>query len=134
MAIDFGKKRCGIAVTDILQIIATPLTTVDTVSIITFIEKYINENKVDCIVVGQPTRMSGELSEVEVDIVAFIEKLEKLPNCPKIERVNEAFTSKLAMQSMVAMQVKKKQRQDKSQLDKTSAAIILQDYMQFKGI
>lgn len=134
LAIDFGKKRCGIAVTDILQIIATPLTTVDTPVIYTFLEKYLLENQVDCIIVGQPTRMSGEFSEIESDILAFIEKIKLLKNCPKIERINEAYTSKLAMQSMHTMQLKKKQRQDKRQLDKTSATIILQDYMQFKGI
>lgn len=133
LAIDYGKKRCGIAVTDILQIIATPLTTVDTITVYSFLEKYFSENKVDCVVIGQPTRMSGEFSEIEADILAFIEKIKLMPNCPKIERINEAYTSKLAMQSMHTMQVKKKQRQDKAQLDKTSATIILQDYMQFKG-
>ncbi|MFT5724199.1 MAG: putative Holliday junction resolvase [Bacteroidia bacterium] len=130
IAIDFGMKRVGIASTDPLQIIASPMTTVTNKESVQFITDYCTREDVEIIVVGQPFRMSGELSGIEVEIVKFIDKLkEKLPSMP-IARVDERYTSKMAMQALIASGVKKKQRRDKSLLDSTSASLILQDYLE----
>jgi putative holliday junction resolvase len=132
IAIDFGMKRVGIASTDPLQLIASPMTTVANKESIAFISDYCSKEEVETIVVGQPTRASGELSGIETEILKFIVKLkEKLPNMP-IERWDERYTSKMAMQALIASGVKKKQRRDKSLLDSTSAGLILQDYLENK--
>ncbi len=129
LAVDYGKRRVGLAVTDPLQIIASPLTTVGEKEAITYLADYCTKEQVEVIVVGQPRRMSGELSEVEQDIVEFIAKLrEKLP-AMRIDRFDERFTSKIAAQSLIDSGVKKKKRRDKSLLDSTSASLILQDYL-----
>ncbi len=129
IAIDFGKRRVGLATTDPLQIIASPLTTVENKIAVDFIVDYCSKEDVETIVVGQPFRMSGELSDVEVDILKFIAKLQaKLPNMP-FARCDERFTSKMAMQALIDSGVKKMKRRDKSLLDSTSASIILQDYL-----
>lgn len=132
IAIDFGMKRVGIASTDPLQIIASPLTTVANKDAVSFIVNYCSREAVETIVVGQPFRMSGELSGVEKEIVKFIDKLqEKLPDM-HFDRCDERYTSKMAMQALIASGVKKKQRRDKSLLDSTSAGLILQDYLENK--
>jgi putative Holliday junction resolvase len=129
LAIDYGKRRVGLAVTDPLQIIASPLTTVEEKESIAYLVDYCSKEEVDAIVVGQPRRMSGELSDVEQDILAFIDKLkEKLP-AMQIDRFDERFTSKIAAKSLIDSGVKKKKRRDKSLLDSTSASLILQDYL-----
>lgn len=129
LAIDYGLKRVGLAVTDPMQIIASPLKTVQESEAIDFLTTYCNTETVDTIVVGQPRRMSGELSDVETSILKFIEKLnEKLPEM-NIQRYDERFTSKLAANALIESGVKKKQRRDKSLLDSTSASLILQDYL-----
>lgn len=130
LAIDFGMKRVGIASTDPLQIIASPLTTVLNKEAVEFITAYCGKEEVETIVVGQPFRMSGELSDIEKEILLFIDKLkEKLPNM-HFARVDERYTSKMAMQALIDSGVKKKQRRDKSLLDSTSASLILQDYLE----
>ena len=130
IAIDFGMKRVGIASTDPLQIIASPLTTVSNKEAVEFITNYCTKEEVETIVVGQPFRMSGELSGIEVEILKFIKQVqEKLPLIP-IARCDERYTSKMAMQALIASGVKKKQRRDKSLLDSTSAGLILQDYLE----
>ncbi len=130
IAIDFGMKRVGIASTDPLQIIASPLTTVPNKEAVDFIFNFCSKEDVDTIVVGQPFRMSGELSDVEKEILKFIQELnKKLPNMP-IKRCDERYTSKMAMQALIDSGVKKKKRRDKSLLDSTSASLILQDYLQ----
>ncbi len=130
IAIDFGMRRVGIASTDPLQIIASPLTTVSNKEAVDFIHDFCNKEQVERIVVGQPFRMSGELSDVESEILKFIDKLkEKLPNMP-FARCDERYTSKMAMQALIDSGVKKKQRRDKSLLDSTSASLILQDYLE----
>ena len=132
IAIDFGMKRVGIASTDPLQIIASPLTTVANKDAVDFIVNYCSKEEVETIVVGQPFRMSGELSGVETEILKFIDKLkEKLPDM-HFARCDERYTSKMAMQALIASGVKKKQRRDKSLLDSTSAGLILQDYLENK--
>lgn len=129
MAIDYGRRRVGIAVTDPMQLIASALGTVANNESLEFIKKYCAKEPVEMIVVGQPKRWSGELSEIEKDILLFIKKLEaELPNI-LISRYDERFTSKMASKSQIENGVKKKDRRDKSQLDSISATLILQDYM-----
>jgi putative Holliday junction resolvase len=130
LAIDYGRKRCGIAVTDQLKLIARPLITVKTIDLMNYLESYFKTEPVETVVVGQPFRFDGSHPEIETEILYFIVKFsEKFP-VMKVERVNEMFTSKEAMRSLIASGVKKKQRRDKSLLDSASAALILQDYLQ----
>ena len=133
MAIDYGTKRTGIAVTDELQIIASGLTTVATVELLTFLKEYCSKEHVELFVVGEPKQMNNEVSESESSILKFIEKLSKaIPSIP-IVRVDERFTSKLAFQTMIDSGLKKKQRQNKALIDEISATIILQSYMASKA-
>lgn len=130
IAIDYGGRRCGIAETDDFQIIASPLGTVETKDIHVFLESYFQKNKVDTVVIGLPLRMSGEVSEIETDILKFIKKLSsKYPDI-RVERINEAFTSKRAMEAMVQSGTSKKKRREKGNLDKISATLILQEYLE----
>ncbi len=129
LAIDYGTKRCGIAVTDELKLIASPLTTVEASELLDFLQQYCQSESVERIIVGLPKQTSGELSESETAITNFIEKLqEKLPEIP-ISRYDERFTSKIASHILVESGTKKKKRQDKALLDKISATLILQDYL-----
>ena len=129
LAIDFGVKRTGIAVTDELQIIASGLATVDTKELIAFLEDYIENEKVELFIIGLPKQMNNESSESEPFIKAFINKLEKrIPHIP-IKRIDERFTSKMAFQTMIDGGLKKKQRKNKALLDEISATIILQSYL-----
>lgn len=130
LAIDYGTKRCGIAVTDDLQIIASALDTVETSSVLSFLKNYIQANHVTTIVIGQPKRMHGQDSDVEKLILKFIEKLKKtLPSDISIERYDERFTSKLAFDTLLSSGVSKKRRQDKGVIDRISATLILQGYL-----
>ncbi len=132
LAIDFGRKRTGIAVTDELQIIASGLTTVATHDLVPFLQKYIAEEKVDVIVVGEPKQMNNMPSESESHIIPFLNRLAKVfPNMP-VERQDERFTSKMAFQTMIDSGLKKKQRQNKALVDEISATIILQAYLNKK--
>ncbi|MEQ3499081.1 Holliday junction resolvase RuvX [Tenacibaculum sp. SSH1-16] len=129
VAIDFGKKRTGIAVTDELQIIASGLTTVNTSELITFLKEYTQKENVELFLVGKPKQMDNSDSESEVLILPFLEKLEKaIPSIP-IKRIDERFTSKMAFQTMIDSGLKKKQRQNKALVDEISATIILQSYL-----
>lgn len=129
LAIDFGKVRTGIAVTDELQIIASGLTTVNTDVLIPFLKEYCSKEKVELFLVGKPKQMNNTDSESEVLIVPFLLKLSKeIPSIP-IERVDERFTSKMAIQTMIAGGLKKKQRSNKALIDEISATIILQSYL-----
>lgn len=128
LAIDYGTKRTGIAVTDDLQIIASGLTTVVTHELIPFLKNYLNQENVELILLGEPKRMNNEASAVEANILRFRESLEKITTVP-IKRVDERFTSKLAAQSMIESGLKKKKRKNKALLDEISATIILQDYL-----
>ena len=132
IAIDFGTRRCGIAETDDLQIIASALTTVNTSEIYAFLDTYCATNNVEAAVVGLPVRMSGELSEVEEDILKFIKKFSAKHPDIRIERINEAFTSKRAMEVMIQSGAKKKKRREKGNLDKISATLMLQEYLEIK--
>ena len=129
LAIDFGKKRTGIAVTDELQIIASGLTTVSTPELLTFLKEYTKKENVELFLVGKPKQLDNSDSEREVLILPFLEKLEKtIPTIP-IKRVDERFTSKMAFQTMIDSGLKKKQRQNKALVDEISATIILQSYL-----
>ncbi len=133
MAIDFGTKRVGIAVTDSLQIIATGLTTVSSVQAPQFIFDYLQKEEVEMLVVGEARRWNNELNEVESNIQSFLSKVRKLlPDLP-VKRVDERFTSSLAMDSLIAGGVKKKDRRKKELLDEVSATIILQSYLSAKN-
>ena len=129
LAIDYGTKRTGIAVTDELHIIASGLTTVSTPDLIVFLKDYVSKETVDKIVVGLPKQMDNTHSESEVYIQKFLVKLEKqIPNIP-IVRVDERFTSKMAFQTMIDGGLSKKQRRNKALVDEISATLILQSYM-----
>ena len=132
LAIDYGKKRTGIAVTDILQIIANGLTTVPTTELMDFILKYVEKEQVERIVVGYPKQMNNEDSENMKRIVPFVNHLKKkLPHIP-VEWVDERFTSVLAHQAMLDGGLRKKARQNKALVDEISATIILQSYLESK--
>lgn len=129
LALDFGKVRTGIAVTDEMQIIASGLTTVDTKELLTFLKDYIAKEKVDKIIVGEPKQMNNTASESEVLIIPFLAKLKTIfPNIP-VEREDERFTSKLAFKTMIDSGLNKKQRKNKALVDEISATIILQSYL-----
>ena len=129
LAIDYGTKRTGLAVTDEMQIIASGLTTVDTKMLVSFLKKYITTENVEKFVVGLPKQMDNTASESEVYIQKFLEQLAKsIPNIP-VERVDERFTSKMAFQTMIDSGLKKKQRQNKALIDEISATLILQSYL-----
>ena len=129
LAIDYGRKRVGLAVTDEFQIIANALTTVSANELFAYLHDYISKEKVDCIVIGEPKQMNYEPSESTKYIEPFIRKLKiEFPNI-KIERHDERFTSKMAQQTIIDAGLKKKDRQNKSLLDSVSATIILQSYM-----
>lgn len=133
LAIDYGTKRTGIAITDELQIIASGLTTVDTKQLLPFLKEYISKEKVELFIIGEPKQMNNEVSESEANILPFIEKLSKaIPEIP-IVRVDERFTSKMAFQTMIDSGLKKNQRKNKALVDEISATIILQSYMSSKS-
>ena len=130
LAIDYGKKRTGLAVTDALRITANPLLTIDTPALVAWVEQYVRKEQVDTIVVGYPRQMNGQDSETVPAIRAMEQQLRtKLPHIPVVE-YDERFTSVLAHQAMIAGGMKKSQRQDKAVVDKISACIILESYLE----
>lgn len=129
IAIDYGTKRTGIAITDELQMIASGLTTVETARLLPFLKDYFEKEDVESMVIGEPKRMNNEPSEVEESIIRFRESVLKMfPNL-KIIRQDERFTSKMAFQTMIDSGIGKKKRQNKALIDQISATIILQDYL-----
>ncbi len=129
LALDYGKKRTGIAVTDELQLIASGLTTVSTHELLLFLQNYIKTEAVERIIVGEPKQMDSTPSESEALIQPFLKRLIKtFPDIP-IDRQDERFTSKMAFQSMLDGGLKKKQRRDKALVDEISATLILQAYL-----
>lgn len=129
LALDYGLKRTGIAVTDELQIIASGLTTVLTSELFPFLEKYFSDEKVDIVLVGEPKQMDYTASHNEIPIQEFLKKFqEKFPEM-KMLRVDERFTSKMAVRTMIDSGLKKKKRQNKALVDEISATIILQSYL-----
>ncbi len=130
MAIDYGNKRCGIAVTDSLQIIATALGTVHTLDLMNFVKDYTAKEKTQTIVVGEPKRMNNEPSDIEQHITGFCRKLKKEIPSLEVVRWDERFTSKIAGRTLVEMGAKKKDRMTKENTDSISAVIILQSYLE----
>jgi putative holliday junction resolvase len=132
LAMDFGKKRVGIAVTDPMQMIATRLTTVSTPEIWTFLKEYFLKEKVDIVIVGYPLQMNNQPSEAVLYINPFLKRFQKeYPEMPLVQ-VDERFTSKMAFQTMIDAGLKKKDRQNKETIDGVSATIILQSYLEQK--
>ena len=132
LAVDFGKKRCGLAATDDLRIIASGLDTVETSVLIEYLKKYFEKNTVDEVVIGLPTDLKGNMSEVEQDIQKFIEELKNEFPEVSVERFDERFTSKIASYFISQSGKNKKQRQEKGLIDKVSATLILQQYLEQK--
>lgn len=132
VAIDYGQKRVGIAVTDELQLISSGLTTVHVKDIWSFLTDYLSEQKVDCIVVGEPRDLKNRPSDASRFIEPFVNKLKKtFPEIP-VERFDERFTSKMAHNTMIESGIRKQKRQDKALVDKISATILLQSFMNTK--
>jgi putative Holliday junction resolvase len=132
LALDFGTKRTGIAVTDELQIIASGLTTVHTKELLSFLKNYFSSEQVELVVIGEPKQMNSEISESEAAIQSFMRKFTiAFPKMP-MQRVDERFTSKMAFQTMIDSGLNKKQRQNKALVDEISATIILQSYLYSK--
>ena len=129
LALDYGTKRTGIAVTDDMQIIASGLTTVYTKELISFLSTYFLEENVELVVLGEPKQMDNTASESEVYIQEFIEAFHKQFPEMKIVREDERFTSKMAFQTMIDSGLSKKQRKNKALVDEISATLILQSYL-----
>lgn len=132
VGIDFGKKRTGLACTDPLKIIASGLKNLPTPEVIPFLKKYCETEQVDVFVVGKPLQKDGAPSEVEVHILKFIKKLQNHFPEMTIERYDERYTSKMAVQSMIDGGLTKKKRADKGMIDQVSATLILQSYLDYK--
>lgn len=134
LAIDYGRKRSGIAVTDTLQIIANGLTTVQTSQLMVFLSEYIAKEPVERVIIGLPKQMNNEYSENMANIQPFVNKfIKQYPDIP-VEYVDERFTSVLAHKAMIDGGLKKKERQNKALVDEISATIILQSYMENKRL
>jgi putative holliday junction resolvase len=133
LAIDYGQKRAGIAVTDELQIIATPLTTVPAYKTISFLKEYIDKNVVDCFVVGEPRQMNNRVSESAKYIEPFLRLLKREFQDIPVERIDERFTSMIATKAIRYAGAKKKDRQDKALVDTVSAVLILQSFMEARS-
>ena len=130
LAIDYGRKRVGLAVTDELRMIANSLGTVHSKDVIEYLKKYVEREKVDCFVVGQPKQMNNSDSESARFVEPFVRLLKKTFPSIKVDRFDERFTSKMAFQTMIDAGLKKKARQDKALVDSISATLILQSYME----
>ena len=129
LALDYGTKRTGIAVSDEMQIIASGLTTVDTRDLMKFLEAYFISENVELVLIGEPKQMDNSASQSEVAISEFIKKfILKFP-IMQLKRVDERFTSKMAVKTMIDSGLKKKKRQNKALVDEISATIILQSYL-----
>ena len=129
MAIDYGRVRTGLAVTDPVRIIATALTTVATPTLLPYLKDYCAREEVDLFVVGEARHMDGTPSESMQYIEPFVEELKRTFPDKEVARVDERFTSKIAFQTMIDSGLRKKQRRDKGMIDQIAATIILQSYM-----
>ena len=132
LAVDFGKKRCGLAATDDLRIIASGLDAVETSVLMEYLRKYFEKNSVDEVVIGLPMDLKGNMSEVEQDIQKFIEEFKNEFPEVSVVRFDERFTSKIASYFISQSGKNKKQRQEKGLIDKVSATLILQQYLEQK--
>jgi len=133
LAIDFGRKRTGIAVTDSLQLIANGLQTVPTHDLLSFLKQYVTKEKVDAFVIGMPKTLQNEASESQKYLKPFLGNLKKEFPEMKVYEIDERFTSSMALQTMIDGGMKKKDRQVKGTVDTISATIILQSYLEQKN-
>jgi putative holliday junction resolvase len=133
LALDYGRKRVGIAVTDTLQLIANGLDTVPSATIINFLKQYFEKERVELVVIGYPLQMNNEPSEAVLFIDQFIDGFKKKFPEMKFYLMDERFTSKMASRAMIDGGLKKKKRQDKWLIDKVSATIILQSYLEMRN-
>ncbi|PHR14685.1 MAG: Holliday junction resolvase RuvX [Aequorivita sp.] len=129
LALDYGSKRTGIAITDELQLIASGLTTVATSDLMDFLKKYIQTEKVELVLVGEPKQKDGTPSTIEEQIQLFLKKFSEVFPDLSVKRIDERYTSKMAFQTMIDSGLKKKQRQNKALVDEISATIILQEFL-----
>lgn len=129
LAIDYGRKRCGIAVSDPLRICANGLPTVRSCDLMAFLKDYCSRETVDCIVVGLPLTLDGQLSESNRYIEPFLRQLHREMPCMKVERFDERFTSTIAHREMALAGLRKSRREQKDLADKTAAVIILTDWL-----
>ena len=134
LAIDYGQKRTGIAVTDELQIIASGLTTIPSETSIAFLKDYFGKENVTTVLIGEPKQMNGEPSQSAEIIDKFVLNFKNNFPDMKLVRVDERFTSKMAFQTMIDSGLNKKQRQNKALIDEIAATILLQDYLTRKMI
>ena len=130
LAIDYGLKRTGLAVTDPLRIIASPMETVETAQLMAYLEKYFAQESVSALLIGLPLHKDGTATSVESNIQNFIRSIEKKYPLMPIIRRDESYTSVRAKEAIIASGARKKKRQDKSLIDKVSAAILLQEYLE----
>jgi putative Holliday junction resolvase len=133
LAFDYGRKRIGLAVTDPMQIIASPLTTIGASEIESFLQNYLNKENVDEFVIGYPVQMNNKPSDSVKYIDPFLKRLGKLFPEKPVHLVDERFTSKIALQTIIDGGVKKKDRRDKKLADKISASLILQTFLEKKA-
>lgn len=129
LAIDYGRKRCGIAVSDPLRICANGLPTVRSCDLMSFLKDYCSREQVDCLVVGLPLTMKGDLSESNRYITPFLNQLSKTMPDMRVERMDERFTSAIAHREMAMAGLKKSRREEKELADKTAAVLILTDWL-----
>ncbi|MDX5346691.1 MAG: Holliday junction resolvase RuvX [Hymenobacteraceae bacterium] len=134
VAIDYGVKRVGLAVTDPMQIIATALDTIHPKDLLAYLKTYAAKEPVDAFVVGMPSNLKGEATDATPHVVGFVRKLQKeFPEVP-VHTIDERFTSRMAFQTMIDAGLNKKARRDKATVDRVSATIILQSYLEKKNI
>ena len=129
VAIDYGLKRVGLAVTDPLQVIATPLTTIRTADTLAFLQRYVQQEGVVAFVVGFPKRLNNMASPLTAAITKFVDALQKTFPAQQVFQQDERYTSKLALAGLIEGGFKKKDRRNKANLDKLSATIILQSFL-----
>lgn len=130
MALDYGKKRTGIAVTDPLQMIASPLATIETAELYTYLKEYMDKEAVEKIIIGLPLNLDGTDTDATAAVRHNVRRLRNSFPAIIIETVDEQFTSKAASRAMVEMGMKKKARQEKGNIDKMAAALMLQQYLE----
>ncbi len=129
LAIDYGIKRTGLAITDEMHIIASGLDTIETNKLFDYLHKLFMAENIQTVIIGEPKQMNGEPSESAVIIEAFVEKFKNTFPKKQVVRIDERFTSKIAFQTMLSSGLKKKQRQNKGLIDEIAATIMLQDYL-----
>lgn len=132
IAVDYGKKRCGIAATDDMQIIASAVDTVDTAKVFDFFKNYFQLNRVESLVVGESKDLQGNMNDIEVEISIFVAEFRRLYPEIKIFRIDERFTSKMASFFISQSGKSKKKKQEKGLIDRISATLILQNFLEQK--